>query len=317
MQPWVIGVDLGGTKIELGLVDSADHIVARRRIVTDAQLGAQSVVERIAACVDDLATHVPTGQRIAALGICTPGPVDHVNGVILDPPNIQGLHNAPLSALLSTRLSMPVQLEHDAKAAALGEFYFGAGRDETSMVYLIIGTGVGAALIIDGQIYRGLHNFAGEIGHTVLDRHGPVCSCGHRGCVETFMSGPWLARHYAAASQNQKSVSGADVATLAMQGDPLAIQVLAQAGAALGTTIATLAMLVNIDLYVIGGSVAQCGALLLAPARQAVPQHAFASVAAHVRIVASALATDAPILGCAWLARQIINRSPQEKLPNE
>ena len=312
MTGYVIGADLGGTKIELGLVDPADRIVARKRISTEAERGPASVVERIAACVDGLAAHLPPQERIAAMGMCTPGPVDHVNGILLDPPNVRGLHHAPLGALLTERLGIPVRLEHDAKAAALGEFYFGAGRGEQSMVYIIVGTGVGAALIMDGAIYRGMHNSAGEFGHTVLDRNGLLCSCGNRGCVETFMSGPRLAQRYELLQTGRQSVvqrpqsplTGEAVATLATQGDPVALAVITQAGEALGAAIATLAMIVNIDLYVVGGSVAKCGEWLLAPARQAVPRHAFASVAAHVQVVASGLDTDAPILGCAWLARQ-------------
>ncbi|MCE7985924.1 MAG: ROK family protein [Caldilinea sp. CFX5] len=312
MTRYVIGADLGGTKIELGLVDPSDRIIARKRIPTEDERGAASVVERIAACVAELAAHLPAHERIAAMGMCTPGPVDHVNGILLDPPNVQGLHNAPLGPLLTARLGIPVRLEHDAKAAALGEFYFGAGRGEQSMVYIIVGTGVGAALIMDGAVYRGLHNSAGEFGHTVLDRNGLLCSCGNRGCVETFMSGPRLAQwyelmqasHQSPVSSLQSPLTGETVATLAGQDDPVALKVITQAGEALGAAIATLAMIVNIDLYVVGGSVAKCGELLLAPARQAIPRHAFASVASHVRVVASGLDTDAPILGCAWLARQ-------------
>lgn len=314
-KPYVIGADLGGTKIELGLVAPDDRILARKRIATEDHLGPASVVERIGACVDELATHLPPGERIAAMGMCTPGPVDHVNGILLDPPNVQGLHHTPLGALLSQRLAVPVQLEHDAKAAGLGEFHFGAGRGEQSMVYVIVGTGVGAALIIDGQVYRGMHNSAGEFGHTVLDRNGEICSCGNRGCVETFMSGPWLGKRYEIRrlgdwESDVKSpnlpISGEQVARLAKEGDPIALQVITEAGEALGAAIATLAMVVSIDLYVIGGSVAKCGEMLLAPARGVVPRHAFASVAQHVRIVASGLDTDAPILGCAWLARALV-----------
>ena len=312
MATYVIGADLGGTKIELGLVDPSDRIIARKRIATEAERGPASVVERIAACVDELASQLPPQERIAAMGMCTPGPVDHVNGILLDPPNVQGLHYAPLGALLTERLDIPVCLEHDAKAAALGEFYFGAGRGKQSMVYIIVGTGVGAALIMDGAVYRGMHNSAGEFGHTVLDRNGLLCSCGNRGCVETFMSGPRLAQWYellqtgrqSVVQRPQSALTGETVATLAAQGDPVAVAVITQAGEALGAAIATPAMIVNIDLYVVGGSVAKCGEVLLAPARQAVPRHAFASVAAHVQVVASGLDTDAPILGCAWLARQ-------------
>ena len=203
-------------------------------------------------------------------------------------------------------MNIPVVLEHDANAAALGDFHFGAGRDADDMAFIVVGTGVGAAIIVDGELYRGRHGAAGEIGHVTLDRHGEACSCGNRGCVETFISGPWLGRRYAAAVQlSEDGVSGAAVASLAADGDPVAEQVLADAGEALGIAVATMAMIIDVDLYVIGGSVAKAGDLLLEPARQAVPSHSFASVGSRVRIVPTALGDDGPVLGCAWLAQQI------------
>jgi glucokinase len=217
--------------------------------------------------------------------------------------------------MLTDRLKIPVSLEHDAKAAALGEFYYGAGQDDQNMIYIVVGTGVGAAIIIDGQVYRGQHNFAGEIGHITINRHGELCSCGSRGCVETYMSGPWLVRRYqhaiehegwACLSKEPRAITGELVSQLAEQGDPLAVKILVEAGEALGTTIASLAMILNIDLYVIGGSVAKAGDLFLEPARKMVPHYSFKSVSSGVRIVANELDTDGPILGCGWLARQTI-----------
>jgi len=306
VNDWVVGVDLGGTKIRLGLVSPEDRIVAFRQIPTNPQDGAASVVTRMAAELDALAAQLPAGARMAAMGICSPGPVNHQAGVLIDPPNLQGLHHTPLRQLLSEQLGLPVVLEHDAKAAALGDYYFGAGRGAASMIYVVAGTGVGAAIIVDGQLYRGAHNSAGEIGHTTLDRHGELCSCGSRGCVETYMSGPWLARRYAqavGAGSTQAKVTGEEVARLAEQGEPVAVAVMRGAGSALGAAIATMAMLLDIDLYVIGGSVAKAGDLLLAPAREAVPQYSHHSVGTRVRVVPTSLGDDGPILGCAWLAR--------------
>jgi len=309
---WVVGIDLGGTKTAIGLINPQDQIVERVRLPTLAEEGPSSIVARIGDVVDGFRTRIPADEALTGLGMCAPGPIDPINGIIVNPTNLPKFYNTPMSQLLGDRLSIPVKLEHDAKAAALGEFYFGAGRGEQSMIYIIVGTGVGAALIIDGVIYRGMHNSAGEFGHTVLERNGLLCSCGNHGCVETFMSGPRLVQWYEIMQHGGPVVggelsfpsTGEEVAKLAVQGDPSAVAVLTQAGAALGAAIATLAMIVNIDLYVVGGSVAKCGDLLLAPARQAAPRHAFASVASHIRIVASTLDTDAPILGCAWLARQ-------------
>jgi glucokinase len=314
MSTWVVGIDLGATKIELGLIDPEHQIVARRRIATQETEGAAAVVERTAASVADLQAELPAGEALAAVGICSPGPLDHEAGMLLDPPNLQTLHHTPLRQMLHDRLKLPVCLEHDAKAAALGEFYYGAAQNAPSMVYIVVGTGVGAAIIVNGEIYRGLHNFAGEIGHVTLDRDGAPCSCGSRGCVETYMSGPWLARRYRTAIEQQgwtgaagasAEISGEQVAQLARQGDPLAVKLLIEAGEALGLAVASLAMILNIDLYVIGGSVANCGDLFLAPARKLVPHYSHQSVSAGVRIVANALGTDGPILGCGWQARQL------------
>ena len=206
LNPWVIGVDLGGTKIRLGLVSPDNTITATRLMATDAYEGIDAVTERIGSAVHELQESLPAGRRVAALGICSPGPVDHAAGMLIDPPNLQGLHHAPLRQKLSDRLHLPVVLEHDAKAAGLGDYHYGAGRGARSMIYIVVGTGVGSALILDGEVYRGAHNSAGEIGHTTLDRHGDLCSCGSHGCVETFLSGPWLGRRYErAAGQPRES----------------------------------------------------------------------------------------------------------------
>jgi glucokinase len=314
MSDWVVGVDMGATKTALGLISPDDNVVAYRRTPTNGHQGPQAVVERIAGCVAELEAEMPRQERIIALGICSPGPVDHESGMVIDPPNLPGLHHTPLRDMLAKRLNVPVSLEHDAKAAALGEFHYGAGQGEQSMVYIVVGTGLGAAIIIDGQLYRGMHNAAGEIGHTTLDRYGEPCFCGSRGCVETYASGPWLARRYRRALEQEgkgarlrgdpEPITGERVAGLAEDGDPVAIQVMQAAGEALGLAIASMAMILNIDLYVVGGSVAKSGDLLLQPAREIVPQYSYQSVGSTVRIVVNELGEDGPILGCGWLARQ-------------
>jgi glycyl-radical enzyme activating protein/glucokinase-like ROK family protein len=314
---WLIGVDLGGTKIETGLVSGNGQVVDRRRMPTQAWKGPQFLVEQVAGAVQELSALVPPGERIAALGICAPGPVDFANGTLVDPPNLAGLHNAPLRRMLAARLGIPVALDHDAKATALGEYYYGAGRGAQSMVFIIAGTGVGGAIIDRGELIRGPYNSAGEIGHITLDRQGELCSCGSRGCVETFISGPWLARRYARAQAGLdggqpggEEITGETVAARAAQGDALALQVLSDAGQALGVAVATLAMLFDVDLFVVGGSVARCGDLLLDPARREIQQHAYRSVGSGICLVASEISGDAPILGCAWLARQAAGEFP-------
>jgi glucokinase len=308
MNAWVVGIDLGATKIRLGLVSPQDQIVAVEQIPTQTHEGPASVVERICGAIRRVSVALPAGEPIGAVGICSPGPVDLEAGMLVDPPNMQGLHHTPLRSLLSDALGVPVVLEHDAKAAALGDYYFGAGRGSRDMVFVVVGTGVGAAVIFDGEILRGTHNSAGEIGHTTLDRNGELCSCGSRGCVETYMSGPRLAKHYRDRAVNRgladEEVSGSDVMQRAQSGDPIAREVFDEAGSALGAAIATMAMMLDVDLYVIGGSVAKAGDLLLEPARRAVPLYSFKSVGERVRILPTALHDDGPVLGSAWLARR-------------
>lgn len=305
MADWVIGADLGGTKVELGLVAPDNEISSRIRIPTKPEEGPASLIARLGAAVDQLRAELPAGAQLGGLGICTPGPVDHASGTLADPPNLQGLHGMPLQSLLEARIGVPVVVEHDAKAAALGDFHYGAGRDEEDMIFIVVGTGVGAAYILDGQLYRGRHNAAGEIGHVTLERNGDLCSCGNHGCVETFLSGPRLAQRYArAADTDPATVDGQRVAELAAQGDRAAQQVMAVAGDALAVAVGAMAMILDVSVYVIGGSVVKAGDLLLDPARRAVARHCHASVGARIRILPTALGVDGPILGCAWLARR-------------
>jgi len=295
----------------MGLIDPQDRIVARGRMPTNAHEGAGSVVERIARSVTGFEGEMPAGARLGALGICAPGPVDHASGMVLEPHDLQGLHNTPLRQLLADRLGIPVSLDHDAKSAALGEFYYGAGRGAPALVYIVAGTGVGAAIVMDGQVFRGVRNLAGEVGHITLDRNGEPCGCGSRGCVETYLGGPGLERRYrnllaSTGSEGAgQTVSGELITQLAQQGHAPARQALWEAGEALGLAVTTLAMVLNIDLYVVGGSVSKAGDLLLVPAREIVPRYSFRSISSDVQIVASPLGDDAPILGCGWQSRSL------------
>ena len=298
---WVIGIDLGGSKIALGLVSPGDEIISRRRIDTNADDGVGKVTERIAAQVDSLKRDLPGGATIAGVGIGTPGPVDHVSGELHTLVNLPGISNTPFRRILQEKLGLPVKLDHDAKVAALGEFHFGAGRGRDSMIYIVIGTGVGAAIIYGGRLIYGESNTAGESGHMTVDPNGSLCHCGSRGCLETYTSGPALAKHYATASG--EAVSGAEVTQRALTGDAVAVRTLKGAGRALGIAIASIAMTVNIEQFVIGGSVVGAGDLLLDPARESLKGYSFVAVAAKVRVSASSLGEDAALLGAGFMAR--------------
>ncbi len=299
-----IGIDLGGSKIALGLVSPADEILARRRIDTNAAAGLERVVERIADEVEALAATLTSEEAVAAVGVGAPGPLDHIKGELLTLVNLPGISNSPFRRVLSERLALPVALDHDAKVAALGEFHFGAGRGRDSMIYIVIGTGVGAAIIYQGALLYGEGNSAGECGHMTVDPRGRPCHCGSRGCLEAYTGGPALSRQY--AEMTGDDITGADIAARARSGDVQALQVFTDAGRALGIAIASLAMTLNIETFVIGGSVAKAGDLLLEPARETLPGYAFRAVSERVRVVASELGEDAPILGAAHMARRLL-----------
>jgi glucokinase len=264
-------------------------------------------VERIANCVEQLRVELPPGERIAALGVCCPGPVDQAAGMVLDPPNMTGWVNVPLQKMLEERLEIPASIEHDAKAAALGEFHYGAGRGSNDMIFIVVGTGVGGAIIINGQLYRGPNNAAGEIGHVTVNMDGPPCSCGSNGCLEVYTAGPDLVDRFrdfikGTDVECPPHADGKMIARLAAEGQPQALRVFEQAGQALGIGIAAMAHMFDISTYIIGGSVAQAGDLLLKPTREAVRYRAFSSIAARIKVMASPLGDDAAVLGAAWAA---------------
>jgi glucokinase len=301
---WVIGIDLGASKITCALVSPHNDLIARAGMETRSCDGPAVVTQRIGESVRELVAQAPADVHIERVGVSSPGPLDHVSGTLYDPPNLTGWRNVPFAAMLSEQLGLQVQLEHDAKASALAEYHLGAGRGARSMALIVVGTGVGAAIILDGKLYRGPTNSAGEVGHVTVDLNGPICTCGSNGCVETYAGGPAIVRAYTYASRTPVD-SAAEVAEAAEQGDAIAIRVFQEAGRALGAAIATLAMLMDVDTFILFGGVAKAGDLLLAPARAAVPKYSYKSVSKRVHVKACELCDDAGILGAALVARQI------------
>ena len=307
MTQYVVGIDLGGSKSALALIAPDNKLVARERLETGRNAQPKEVLDGYEAIIKKFKKRIAEDAFIAAIGLCAPGPLDHEKGVIINPTNLPNFFDTPLQAMLEERFSVPAAIEHDAKAAALGEFHFGAGRDYDNMVYIVVGTGVGAAIMIDGKLYRGEKNFAGEFGHTTLNRYGDECHCGSRGCYETFMSGPWLSKHY--ERKTQEVIDGSEVAGRAEDGEEAALEVMKAAGEALGIAVATMAMNFDIERFIVGGSVAKAGDVFLEPARKIIPHYSFETVSSKVSLVKSQLAEDAALLGCAHMARQALKES--------
>src|SRR6267143_2703868 len=191
----LIGVDLGGTQLRVAVADDRGRLKTVVRRPTEAARGRQHVINRIVAAVKDALEEDGTAARgVRALGIGLPGPVDPAAGLVISPGNLPGFKNVPLNRILTRATGIPSFLHHDAHLAALGEHRRGAARGASEMIYMTVSTGIGAGLLLRGELYAGAHGIAGEIGHIVVQRDGPLCTCGNRGCVEALASGTGIAR---------------------------------------------------------------------------------------------------------------------------
>ncbi|MBL8861990.1 MAG: ROK family protein [Planctomycetes bacterium] len=295
----LVGIDLGGTAIKAGAADEHGAILARRSIPTGLAEGADAVLGRMAALARELGAE-------RALGVGSPGLIDHERGVVLECPNLKALEDVPLRDELARRLGLPnsaVRLENDANAAAVGEGWLGAGRSHRDLLLVTLGTGVGGGLILDGRLYAGAGGMAGEIGHVCIDPEGPWCGCGRRGCVEQYASATAARRR--AREQGLPAEQPGDLellASLARAGAGPERDLLLAVGRDLGRGLAAAVTLLDLRCFVVGGGF---GAALdvLAPGIQAgIEERSYGRRLADVRILPAELGADAGWIGAARLA---------------
>lgn len=304
-----VGIDIGGTKIAGGVVDPDGRILEKLRVDTPADTA------QLAAAVIDMARHFSSGHEIAAVGVAAAGFIDRDRATVIHAPNI-AWRNEPLKASLEAGIDVPIAIENDANAAGWAEFRFGAGRDVDNMVMLTMGTGVGGAIVLDGELFRGGHGIAAELGHTRFIREGLRCGCGQNGCLEQYASGRALQREanaiadeggigsaLAALRDEKGSISGPAVSRLVLAGDPGATEALRRVATALGEACGGFQAVLDPELFVIGGGVAQLGEDLLAPVRLAyetsLPGYGDRPVA---EFAIAQLVNDAGLIGAADLA---------------
>jgi glucokinase len=311
-------VDLGGTKILTAVADAEGAWLGEDVRASEVERGPAAVIGRI---VDSLAAAIRRAgverRQLRALGVAAPGPIDVEHGIILEAPNMPAWHNLPLAAELSALLGVRAVLENDANAAALGEFVYGAGRGVRHMIYLTISTGIGGGLILDGRLYRGATGSAGELGHIVIDEHGPLCGCGATGCLEALASGTAMAAFGAEAVRRGEApllaklagggeVTAEHVAAAAAEGEPASRKIIGTAAHALGLALSDFVNVFNPDLIVIGGGAARIGAPLLDPAVALMRARAFRGSAHHVRIAPATLGDRSVAAGAIALARAAV-----------
>ncbi|HEU0102662.1 MAG TPA: ROK family glucokinase [Mycobacteriales bacterium] len=310
-----IGVDIGGTKVAAGVVGPGGALLECLRAETPDRSQRPEVVEHtVEALVRDLASR----HDVRAVGIGAAGFVDATRSLVLFAPHLSW-RNEPLRANLSRRLGLPVVVENDANAAAWAESRFGAGRGETDLICITLGTGIGGALVMGGALVRGRYGVAGEFGHMQLVPGGHRCECGNRGCWEQYASGNALVREgrelavansptahrlLRLAGGDPAALTGPLVTQAAQAGDPAAVELLAEVGSWLGVGIANLAAALDPGLFVVGGGVSDAGELVLGPARESFRRALTGrGYRPEARIVRAELGADAGLVGAADLAR--------------
>ncbi len=296
MTDAALGIDLGGTKIAAALVSEAGEVLAHRSLPTDAGQGQAAVIGRMVRLSNELIQEA--GQRslnLLGLGVGSPGLVDAINGTVFNAVNL-GWQEVHLADELTDRLqwSLPVWVQKDGNALAIGEYVFGAARDCPDFLYLSLGTGLGGGLFAAGQLISGANWNATEVGHISLDPlNGRMCACGLRGCAETVLSGQGLVALYnkrtaAAGKPAPEAISPVEIIRAARQQEGLALQVMAEMGRTLGTMIAFCAAFTNPSLVVIGGGLGQAVFDLLLPhARAELEKRVLTASHAGLRIVPS------------------------------
>jgi len=318
LASYIIGLDIGGTKTAVVLGDYGGRIHDRAQFATDPARGFDATFADL--CRQIEATRaVATDQRreLAALSVSIGGPLDIERGIIYSPPNLPGWDAIPLKALLEERFGLPTYVEHDGNAGALAEWYFGAARGARNVIFLTMGTGLGGGLILNGQLYRGSSDLAGEVGHMRIAETGPV-AYGKAGSWEAFCSGAGIARLAALRCPQRWSadqVTVRELAALANAGDADALAVLAEAGRYLGRGLAILIDILNPEVIVIGSLAVRLGDLVLRPAYEEVRREALPGAVAACRIVPAALGErigDVAALCAAIAARG----GPSQLLPN-
>jgi glucokinase len=307
----IVGVDLGGTKMLLGVLDPDSKVLWESREASTGQT-EDELVELLIREVEEA-----RGKRpgVAGVGLGIPATIDHERGIAISAVNLP-LDDLPIREIIGGRTGLPVFVDNDATVAALAEHLYGAARGAENAVMLTIGTGIGGGLILGGEVYRGATGAGAELGHTVIEADGPPCqgNCPGRGCVETLASGTALGREGRAAAEREpdsalgamlaggETIDGKAVTEAALSGDATARGVFDLVGSRLGVALTSFANIFEPEVFVIGGGVIAAGDLLLDPARRMLAERALPPMK-KIPVVAAELGSDAGMIGAAAMAR--------------
>jgi glucokinase len=317
MKRYVIAIDLGGTNIKIAVIKDEKRILKKAILATGKYKNKESLVKGLSgACLDIVNESGIRKADILGIGIGAPGLIDSKNGVIHHLVNIKGFNEVPLKGLIEKKTGMPVFLDNDVNVMTLGELYHGAGKGARNMLCLTLGTGVGGGIVIDGGLYRGSSLSAGEIGHMPLNETGPGCDCGGFGCMEKFVGNKYIiAATVKKIKEGKKTLitklAGGDlkkitpemISAAAGKGDKAALSVWDEVGSHLGVTLAGAVNLLNPEMIVIGGGVADAGEFLFRAVRRTIKERAMKVPAVCAKVVKARLGQDAGLIGAAVLVR--------------
>lgn len=311
---YVIGVDVGIHKIRLALTNLQAEIISHQTVaiikqITEEQL-VQTIIKQIYMLTDE---GTIKREKIIGIGIGMHGIVDHDQGIALFAPNLN-LKNIPLKKRLEDEFHIPVKVENDVRAMVVGEHWFGNGVGTEDLIFMNVGYGIGAGIIMKNQLFRGQHGIAGEIGHTVIDLHGTKCSCGNYGCLQTVAAHDGLKDAVTKeiilgrktiitdmVEGDIEKVNGKIIHEAALQGDLLALEILNNSGRFLGAAIANLINLINPSRIIIGGGISKSGHFILDPLKEVVKQRALNEKAKETEIILSKLGDQATVIGAVTL----------------
>ncbi len=307
-QGMVAAVDMGATHLSVALGDFSARILEETEVPFHVDVGPEAGIQK----ADDILKELLQKRglstiSLSGIGVGVPGPVISDKGMVMAPPIMPGWDRFPIRATLEQKWSTAVTLNNDAELGALGEWAYGAGRGEKNLAFIKVGSGIGAGLIINQQIYGGTTGSAGEIGHLTVEENGPLCACGNHGCLEAFAGGHAIAaqgRKLVASGKrtllSEKSldaITARDVVEAARRGDLAAQEIIKRSGKYIGIAIAGLINLINPSTVIIGGGVAQVGDLMTGPIRQAARERSLRASEHRVRITTAMLGRRSSLMG--------------------
>jgi len=307
-KKYVVGVDLGGTKIYTALVNLDGEIVKEVTVKTEAEKGDKVVLEKLLKTIDDVLENVNLDE-VKAIGVGSPGPLDVEKGLIVYTPNLP-FKNFNIVSPIKERYNIDTYLDNDANVATLSEYMFGAGKGSRNMVFVTVSTGIGGGAILNGNIFRGSTSNALEIGHITVMQGGPRCGCGNTGCAEALASGTAIMKRAKEALdskvdttlRNYETVTAKEVFVEAERGDKVSQDILNNALSYLGITIANIANSFDPDKIVIGGGVSEAGRIVFDMIDKEMDRRCLKTIYNHCKIEKAMLGGKAGVLGAAALA---------------